>query len=786
MSYTAGNLELNLLGYSDGAVKSIQATVKALNSLSNAISKIHNTPFVFATQKLEYAFTKIASATNSINTTNIQTLASTAKSLNALSKISNLEKMDFAKVGKGFQNLEVAITPFLEKVKSAEASLTSLYGVLSKSTGKKIQNLLGTSTTTSGRSGGGFSLFNIAKWGAIIHSARRLAQITSKMIQNGVEYTETLNLWSVTMRENIGLATQFVDKMNKAYGVSEQTLMNTQAIFKNMIGSLGQITDDVAYRLSESVTLLALDFASLYNVSVETAFEKFQAMLAGQVRPIRSAGLDITETTLYQFYQEIGGTKTMRQLNRTEKQLLSILAVYKQMGTAGALGDMSKTLGNFANQSRMLNENFKRIATWTGLILEHLLTENEVIVYLNAHLIVIGEILKAIATGMGATKDDNAMTPLFETTEATNDEIDKLQGKLLDFDKFRALSGTENQATSVDTKLLEALTGYSSVIDMANNKAQELATSWIENAGGIEELVKKFKELGIILLAIISLPIASKLTTIITSFVAWLGTTGKMISVMNTFSLLLIGGVVWAIIKAIDAFENMDYWSGILYIAIGVTLVTAFVLLRIAMHKVATDKIGLIGFFKKLIASLNATNKTMYGTIATIGIMTLGVTMLIGGISMFIANFDKLSTSAKVWIPIIAALAGAITALAVGFTILKGNWAGAIGVGAMVAGAGLMVGTQLAIPNYEMGASNIDSGTVFRAGEFGKTEAVYTGSNGKTNVANVTQMEQAFYNALVRYGKNGNGQVVVNLDGQKIYENTTAHARKEGRVWSKA
>jgi hypothetical protein len=147
-----------------------------------------------------------------------------------------------------------------------------------------------------------------------------------------------------------------------------------------MLASLGEIKDETAYELSEGITQMALDYASLYNVSIEQAMTKFQAALAGQVRPIRSAGLDITETTLYQFYQEIGGTKTMRQLNRTEKQLLSILAVYKQMGTAGALGDMSKTLGNFANQSRMLNENFKRIATWTGLILEHLLTENEVIV----------------------------------------------------------------------------------------------------------------------------------------------------------------------------------------------------------------------------------------------------------------------------------------------------------------------------------------------------------------------------------------------------------------------
>lgn len=778
MAYSAGNLELNLLGYSDGAVKSIQATVKALNSLSNVINKINNTQFVFAGQKLEHIFTKLASATNSINTTNIQTLASTAKSLNALSKISNLEKMDFAKVGRGFQNLEVAITPFLEKVKSAEASLTSLYGVLSKSTGKKIQNLL-TPTSVKSKSSGGFSIFNIGKLTATIYTARRLAQITAKMVQHGVDYTETLNLWSVTMRENIGLASQFVDKMNKAYGVSEQTLMNTQAIFKNMIGSLGQITDDVAYRLSESVTLLALDFASLYNVSVETAFEKFQAMLAGQVRPIRSAGLDITETTLYQFYQEIGGTKTMRQLNRTEKQLLSILAVYKQMGTAGALGDMSKTLGNFANQSRMLNENFKRIATWTGLILEHLLTENEVVVYLNAHLIVIGEILKAIATGMGATKDDNAMTPLFETTEATNEEIDKLQGKLLDFDKFRALSGTENQATSVDTKLLEALTGYSSVIDMANNKAQELATSWIEASGGIEELTKKVKFFGIVLGIVFGVKSLDSIITFIK----------KIFTLKNAMLLLniaVMGGAVYAIYEAIQAFKEGNHWAGILYSTIGVALVGAFILLhkKAILSAISSIRVFILNLY---VANAIALRSAAGGLLALTGAF-IGLGSAIVGAILIFSNWSDMNTWQRV-IGIIGVATTAILGLAMAFGVFHSAWSLGLASAGIVAGIGMIVASIATVKKDIQGVgANVsmpDTSTLYNASSMGS--AISYSASSSSSISNQS-IKNAMYQALVEYGKTGNSTqpIVVYLDGQKVYENTTAHAKKEGRVWSKA
>ena len=153
---------------------------------------------------------------------------------------------------------------------------------------------------------------------------------------------------------------------------------------------------------------------------------------------------------------------------------------------------------------------------------------------------------------------------------------------------------------------------------------------------------------------------------------------------------------------------------------------------------------------------------------------------------MFIANFDKLSDSARIWIPILSALAGAITALAVGFTILKGNWSAAIGVGALVAGAGLMVGTAINAQQYANGGMP-DKGTMFIAGEAG-AEIVYNTPSGQSGVANVQQIKQAMYQALVEYGRThgGNGQAIqVYLDGEIVYQNTTSHARKRGNVWSK-
>ena len=165
----------------------------------------------------------------------------------------------------------------------------------------------------------------------------------------------------------------------------------------------------------------------------------------------------------------------------------------------------------------------------------------------------------------------------------------------------------------------------------------------------------------------------------------------------------------------------------------------------------------------------------------------MGVAMLGGGIIALISNWDKLGSTARVLIPVLSALAGVITSLALGFTIMKGNWVGAISIGAMVSGAGLMVGSALSAQDYANGGLP-DKGTVFRAGEAG-AEIVYNTPSGQSGVVNVQQIQQAMYGALVQYGRTqgGNGQPIeVYLDGEKVYQNTTAHAKRRGNVWGRA
>jgi hypothetical protein len=430
------------------------------------------------------------------------------------------------------------------------------------------------------------------------------------------------------------------------------------------------------------------------------------------------------------------------------------------MGSAGALGDMSKTLNQFANQSRMMTEYWAELKTWSGLLLKDLIDQSGMLIYINALLITATEIIKAIAKSRGIG-DENFLTGLFETTEATNDAVDELQGKLLDFDKFRSLEGATASPLAIDEKLLQAITGYSSKIDQAQNAAQKLAESWMSVLGFTKDANGEF---------VIAEENLYKIEFVIKAIGIAIGT--------------ILGLSLLASIVKFGSF--IGTYAIIPLVKLGITITTS-VLIPMAKfyYELAVRAVSaLLSYAKTMITAVGATN-----------LMRIGIGLLVANVALLALGWNKMNDAEKVagifGVIGAAALAAAAAVAAFHQSWTMGTAAVAI-IGGLAAIAGAFVsfkGTMKSMKDAEFfagGASDIDGGTLFVAGEMGKTEAVYTGSNGKTNVANVRQMEQAFYNALSRHSRDGNGTIVVQtyLDGEKVYENTTAKAKARGKVWA--
>ena len=677
----------------ENSIKNVENISTILKTLSNSISKIDFEKASKGLYSLSATIKGIA-PTLSKASSSLSAFSTVEKTINSIARLpkvfDSINNIDFGKLEDSFNKATKAVKPFLTEVEKAKDALMAMSNIIDK---------LGIDKTT-GRKGGlfgrlfgngnGFNFSTAFSITSTIYLAKRLGTVVGKIVQQGSNYTETLNKWQVAMGNNVDYAEEFVNKMNKAYGISRETLMNAQSTFKNMIGSLGQISEETAYNLSKGITQMAIDYSSLYNVQLSTAFSKFQAMLAGQVRPIRTdSGYDITETTLFQLYQSLGGEKSMRQLTRTEKQLLSVLSVFKQMDRSGALGDMSKTITNFANQSRMMAENLKEVATWIGISVTYLLEKYEVLNYINGILIAMADVAKQFAYSLGYTDPDFGLG-WSENVENTSLALDELNGKLLGFDKFRALQGSGDTNLAIDKVLENSIAGYTTGLIKAESPAREFADKIEEAFGGIENITAKIKE---------------------------------FIPIILTFVGALAG----------------------------------------------------ISIVKMLISPVS--------------LLAMGIATLVAGIHSISGVWGDM----KGWEQALTVITAGVLGLVVALKALKLGAPAALAIGAALAGGILLLGSQIkqaTMKSYEQGGviPNIDSGTVFRAGENGKVEAVYSAPNGSTNIANVQQMKAAFYGALVDYGKaygGANGETIIYIGEEPVFNAVQRSASKKGLAFAK-
>lgn len=791
---------VNLLGDSAKAFTSIKDNLKSISrlrlsglvNLSSGLEKIKSVDLDGVGDKL----TQIASSLTPFKelSKNVSGIGQVGTFANGLDKLT---KIDIGNVDTRIKQLTQSLKPFLAEITSATPALTAFSSAMNSLAKKrtikfsKFENVPKEPKEENNLP----SAFNLTK---LVNKVYFLRNYTKQMfrsiagiVEKAVDYTETLNLWQVAMRNNRAEAEQFINTMNRAYGISTQTLMNYQAIFRNMLSSLGGISEMTSYALSEYLTQMALDYASLYNTSIEKAMTTFQAVLSGQVRPIRSiAGYDITETTIYQLYQQLGGTKTMRQLTQTEKRLLRIYAVFQQMESSGAIGDLAKTLDNTANQMRIFTESTKELGTWLGIWLESFI--KPILPYLNAIVITLTNIVKAIVKMKGIEMFEGGI----ESVQEFNEELDETTGKLLSFDRFEALNSTagNDNMFGIDESLLAGLSKYQSILDGVTGKAQELVEKWdkffIErdpegNIKGLttqgQILVDVVTALAIGLGSLIVLGIGKKIIKLI-------GNISGLTTKMRLLNFVIVGGVVFAILQAVDAFKKGDIAGGLLATTIGIILVGAFIKLNKqliidkwqSLVKVVTElgtamKTKLAGALIGIIGDWNLLNTAMKVT-TTIGIITL----LAGIISLF-ANWGNMSESGKI-ISVLVAITAGVVALAVALKVLQGNWLGALGVAGLVAGASLLVTTNLnSLKQYKNGGQVEDG--IFT---MSKGEIIGNFDDGSTVVANNQQIiqgiQQGVYSAVVSAMRQsgGNGGVGdVYLNGRKVGMATARSSHNE-------
>lgn len=824
MAYETGSIGITVETLSDQTISKLNSIIAVLNRIDVSLEKPISSLNRFSRIKVDNLrnnlqsisnldFSALASAFKPIESIDAKKLSSVNRQLNNFSRL-NFDNIDFRRMYEQVSTLTRIIDPFITKIQKAEPSLRAFVNALdlgrvnaqmmvaearvnsinSKTQSRKVLDdikiekaNLGLENTKkrleeinnkADKTQISFNkIFNIGKLYFWLNYTKRISNVLTNWFQSAIAFDETLNKFQVSMGEYIDNATRFANQLTQAFNLSKQSVLDYMSTFNNMLSALGGLEDDTSYYLSETLTRMAIDYASLFNVGIETAMNQFQQVLSGQIRGIRStSGYDVSEQTIFTLYQELGGTKTMRQLSQLEKRLLRILAIQKQMSETQAVGDFAKTLSTSANMLKQISETMQELGRWIGnLFMTTLKPMIEGVLVLS---ITLKEIVKSMAIMSGYKETlfeaGEGFDFLKDSADGANEAIDELTGKLLSFDKFESLNPTENNTSSDLQNIIESLATYQTSLTEITNKANKTADSILEWLGltkeldpVTEEIVYKLKDgytnIELIkdsVLSLVSIGLGVMLVKTITSIGTLVNSLTSLNGSLSLMKYTLATLISLSLIKFIEAMQNGDTKAQILWGSI-LALTTVFTILKYRLQEnVALMGIYMIDALKNLVKSFTSAMYTMISKIMTMTIAYDTLSIAIGGVLMivsvfFISKMNEMSASSRTWIGALLALAGAITAVAVAYGAFQSviSWGTAIpailgGVIAVGAGiTGVVSGVKEQIQTFATGGYP-NEGQLFIANEAGAELVGNIG--GRTAVANNDMIVQAIENASYR------------------------------------
>lgn len=164
------------------------------------------------------------------------------------------------------------------------------------------------------------------------------------------DLTEVQNVVDVTF----GNSATEIDKWSKnaanAFGLSELQAKQFNGTMGAMLKSMG-LTDSAILEMSTSMVGLAGDFASFYNLDVETAFQKIRSGISGETEPLKELGINMSVANLEAFALSQGLNKTYDSMTQAEQATLRYN--YLMSTTSDAQGDFARTSDSLANQLRI-------------------------------------------------------------------------------------------------------------------------------------------------------------------------------------------------------------------------------------------------------------------------------------------------------------------------------------------------------------------------------------------------------------------------------------------------
>lgn len=644
---------------------------------------------------------------------------------------------------------------------------------------------------------------SILKIGVSYSAIKSVVRFIGNATEASADYVEALNLFEVAMDDNVKAGKAFVDQMEEVLGLDKAELLEYTGLFNQMALAIGNTTD-TAYTMSLALTSIGADIASLYNIDVATAMSKLRSGIAGQVKPVRELGMDITSISLDRLLQEeleLEGV-TSKTLSQAQKQLGRTILLIQQ--SENAWGDMSKTINTYSNQQKILEAQINKLERSLGNLFvgtkENAGIMTKAIWHVNGAFMALNDIINAFLPEM----EESGFNKLTEEIEESGDtkpnydgiidenealgesyeELEKsISGSLLSFDKFNALNkGTNDLGASwvseeLEKKLNEEyeeyLKKYNEQLAKTDMKAKEIAKSIKEWIGVNKENKITWDSLNPVLKTAVAIIGVLLVNSTANAIISLAGLAKSLLSVSNIIQLISKSALLVAIVVLIDLIAKWEDYNGVQK-AVRIALIALLVAINLFLATKGSFMAVIKSFTSGLLA-LTIKAGTTKMAIMQLSMASLAFVSLIVGLLGVIENWSSMNGLQKI-ISVLSLLTVALLGAGMAFGVFHTAMTMGLATAGIIAGIIAMTGVimnaegkinDLNVNAYASGGMP-QTGEMFIARESGPE---YVGRLGNRNVvANndqiVDSVSQGVYSAVSEAlgGRNASQPVNVYLD----------------------
>lgn len=283
-------------------------------------------------------------------------------------------------------------------------------------------------------------------------SVKKLVDFGRQSIETASDLAEVQNVVDTAFGESKQKMEDFADTAVKTYGISKLTAKQTGSNFMAMAAGMG-LDNDSASDMAIALTGLSADMASFYNVGQDVASTALKSIFTGETETLKQFGIVMTDANLQAYALSKGITKSTADMSQAEKVQLRYNYVMSQ--TALAQGDFAKTSDSWANQTRILSEQWKEFGATIGTVLMNvLLPAVKAINILLSQLIAVAQgAARALSEAFGfelSNSADEAQSIVKSTSQAADNYSDiadnaqqaqeAQEGSLASFDQMNKLN----------------------------------------------------------------------------------------------------------------------------------------------------------------------------------------------------------------------------------------------------------------------------------------------------------------------------------------------------------